>query len=80
MSLTARILLGLVLGLVSGIVISLSSNDTLNSIPPLIEPVGALWVNAIRMTVVPLIVSLLITAIAGDQESGSFADLGRKTV
>jgi Na+/H+-dicarboxylate symporter len=80
MSLTARILVGLVLGLVSGIVISLSSSDTLNSIPPLVEPVGALWVNAIRMIVVPLIVSLLITAIAGDKESGSVANLGAKTV
>ncbi len=38
MSLTARILVGLVLGLVSGIVISLSSSDTLNSIPLFVEP------------------------------------------
>lgn len=80
MSLTTRILLGLVLGLVSGIVISLSSSDVLRTIPVFVEPVGALWVNAIRMTVVPLIVSLLITAIAGDQKSGFAAKLGRKTV
>ncbi len=80
MSLTARILVGLVLGLVSGIVISLSSSDTLNSIPLVVEPVGALWVNAIRMTVVPLIVSLLITAIAGDRENGFTTNLGPKTV
>jgi Na+/H+-dicarboxylate symporter len=80
MSLTTRILIGLVLGLVSGIVISLSSSDTLNSIPLFVEPVGALWVNAIRMTVVPLIVSLLITAIAADKESGSVSNLGTKTV
>jgi len=79
-SLTARILVGLVLGLVSGIVISLSPGDTLKSIPLFVEPVGALWVNAISMTVAPLIVSLLITAIAGDQESGFAANLGRKTV
>jgi Na+/H+-dicarboxylate symporter len=32
------------------------------------------------MTVIPLIVSLLITAIAGDQEKGFAANLGRKTV
>ena len=80
MSLTARILVGLFLGLVSGIVISLSSSDTVKLIPLFVEPVGALWVNAISMTVVPLIVSLLITSIAGDQESGFAANLGRKTV
>lgn len=30
-----------------------------------IEPVGTMWVNAIRMTVIPLIVSSLIVAISG---------------
>jgi len=80
MSLTARILVGLVLGLVSGIVISLSPSDTLSSIPLFVEPIGRLWVNAISMTVVPLIVSLLITAIAGDHEKGFAANLSRKTV
>ncbi len=79
-SLTSRILVGLVLGLVSGIVISLWPSDLLNSIPAFVEPVGTLWVNAIRMTVIPLIISLLITAIAGDQEKGFAANLGRKTV
>ena len=77
MSLTARILVGLVLGLLSGIVISLSPSDTLSSIPLFVEPIGRLWVNAISMTVVPLIVSLLITAIAGDHEKGFAANLGR---
>ncbi len=80
MSLTTRILVGLVLGLVSGIVISLWPNDSLSSIPLFVEPVGTLWVNAISMTVVPLIVSLLITAIAGDHEQGFAANLGGKTV
>ncbi len=80
MSLTTRVLLGLGLGLVGGIAISLSSSDTVASIPPLIEPLGALWVNAIRMTIVPLIVSLLITAIAGDNQSGLVATLGGRTI
>lgn len=80
MSLPTRILVGLVLGLVSGIVISLSPGDTLKAIPLFIEPVGKLWVNAISMTVIPLIVSLLITAIAGEHEQGFAASLGRKTV
>ena len=78
--LTTRILIGLVLGLVSGIVISLSPSDTLSSIPLFVEPVGTLWVSAIIMIVVPLIVSLLITAIAADQEKGFAANLGGKTV
>lgn len=35
----------------------------------LLEPIGTIWVNAIRMTVVPLVVSLLLAAVArgGDE-------------
>jgi proton glutamate symport protein len=30
-----------------------------------IEPIGTMWVNAVRMTVIPLVVSMLIAAISG---------------
>ena len=80
MSLTARVLTGLVLGLAAGIAISLSPGEALTSIPSLVEPVGTLWVNAIRMTVVPLIISLLITAVAGDHERGLVATLGGRII
>ena len=75
-----RILLALSLGLGLGILHSLGEGQTLASLPAIIEPVGVLWVNSIRMTVVPLIVALLITSIAGDQKSGMIAKLGGKTI
>ena len=50
------------------------------SLPSLVEPIGTLWVNSIRMTVVPLIISLLVTAIAGNHQSGLVASLGGKTI
>ena len=80
LSLTTRVLIGLLLGLVGGIAVSLSSGDMLPSVVPLVEPIGTLWINAIRMTVVPLVISLLITAIAGDHESGMVASLGRRMI
>jgi Na+/H+-dicarboxylate symporter len=40
-----------------------------------IEPVGTMWVNAIRMTVIPLIVSSLVVAISG-AGPGMAKDLG----
>ncbi len=80
LSLTTRVLIGLLLGLVGGIAVSLSSGDVLPSVVSLVEPIGALWINAIRMTVVPLVASLLITAIAGDHESGMVASLGRRMI
>lgn len=64
-SLAARVLIGLVLGLVSGISLGASAAPWTDTLVAWIEPVGALWVNAIRMTVIPLIVSLLVGGITG---------------
>lgn len=43
-----------------------------------IAPIGTLWVNAIRMTVIPLIVPLLIVAIAGSGDLRRTGALGLK--
>jgi len=80
MSLSSRILLGLSLGLVAGILHSLDNGQTLASLPAIIEPIGTMWVNAIRMTIVPLIVSLLLTSIVAEHKSGLVARLGGKTI
>ena len=73
MSLTARVLTALVAGLAIGVAVSWSQQPALLSAVSAVEPIGALWVNAIRMTVIPLVVSLLITGIA----SGSARSVGR---
>ena len=39
--------------------------------PTAIAPIGTLWVNAIRMTVIPLVVSLLITGVAATRGTAS---------
>lgn len=80
MSSSSRILLGLSLGLAAGILHSLGDGQILTSLPELIKPIGTLWVNAIRMTVVPLIVAMLITSIASEQKGGLLATLGGKTI
>lgn len=64
-SLAARVLIGLVLGLVSGIALGAVAAPWTDTLVAWVEPVGALWVNAIRMTVIPLIVSLLMGGITG---------------
>jgi Na+/H+-dicarboxylate symporter len=66
MSLTTRVLIALVAGLGGGVAISFSESVGLSTLVSFVEPIGALWVNAIRMTVVPLVVSLLITGIASN--------------
>ena len=80
MSSSARILLGLALGLIGGIGFSLLDASSASKIPSMIEPIGTLWVNAIRMTVIPLLMALMITAIAGQGNTGIVAQLGGKTM
>lgn len=74
MSLTSRVLAGLVLGLAAGAVVAALQHPALLALVPIVEPVGVLWLNALRMTVVPLVVSLLVTGIA---EASAVAAAGR---
>ena len=53
-----RMALALVLGLAAGML------PVGKSWAPVFEPIGSLWVNAIRMPVIPLVVSLIIGAIS----------------
>ncbi len=69
MSNATRILLALILGLALGIS-GASLNPTFaTQAADIADPVGALWLNALRMTIIPLVVSLLITGIARTAEA-----------
>ena len=80
LSSSIRILIGLSLGLVLGVAFSTFEGDSLAFLPEVIAPIGALWVNAIRMVVIPLLMALLITAIAGAGGGTVVAQLGGKTI
>ncbi|MBI4499814.1 MAG: dicarboxylate/amino acid:cation symporter [Gemmatimonadetes bacterium] len=71
---TARAFWGLLLGLALGAI------ATLQRLVPLIEPVGTLWINAIRMTVIPLVVSLLVTGVASAASAKRVGRLGAQSV
>jgi Na+/H+-dicarboxylate symporter len=52
-----RVFVALVLGVVLGAIAAL------RGLVPFIEPIGTLWINAVRMTVIPLVVALLVTGV-----------------
>jgi Na+/H+-dicarboxylate symporter len=76
MSLTTRVLIALVLGITVGLVIRAHPAPTLLAIVSFVEPIGTLWVNAIRMTIVPLVVSLLITGVAATRDMRTVRAIG----
>jgi Na+/H+-dicarboxylate symporter len=77
---TIQVLLGLVLGLAAGIGASISNAPWLRALPPAIEPLGTLFINAIRMTVIPLVVSSLIVGVGGSSGARSVGRLAGRSV
>src|SRR4051812_9201305 len=75
-----RVLLALALGIGGGIVTAATHNAQLIALAGYISPIGSLWVSAIRMTVVPLVVSLLITGVASAADIKAVGRLGGRAV
>lgn len=75
-----RVVIGLLAGLILGSIIAASRSSTALRAVDLIAPIGQLWVNAIRMTIVPLVVSLLFVAIAGRESADGVGKLGVATL
>lgn len=80
MSLTVRALIGLTAGLLAGIAISLSNDPLLVDIVSRVEPLGAVWINALQMTVIPLVVSLLITGVGSSSDAAATGRVGLKAL
>src|SRR5437868_2254015 len=74
-----RVLVGLGLGLAVGLGIDAAHNDTLLRGVDALAPLGTLWVNAIRMTVIPLVVSLVIVGVASASDVGTIGRIGGRT-
>src|SRR5687767_13394823 len=75
-----RVLVALGAALAGGIAIAASGNEQLLRASDAIVPIGTLWINAIRMTVIPLVVSLLITGVAGAADLRSVGRLGGRSL
>ena len=64
----------LLIGLVGGAFLANASVPWLERLVAFLEPIGTVWINAVRMTIIPLVVSLLIAAVAS---SDSLRGMGR---
>ena len=63
------VLLSLVVGLVGGMVAAKAGDGLREPLIQLASIIGELWLNALKMTVIPLIVALLVTGIARTAEA-----------
>lgn len=80
MSQPTRILLALVLGLVGGILLATWSPGAAEAAIPIAQPIGTAWLNGLQMTIVPLVVSLLITGVAATAEAARAGRLAARAI
>src|SRR5262249_57967254 len=69
-------LTALLLGITAGTIVAAVGNQTLATIALSIEPLGTLWTNAIRMTVIPLVAALVINSVASQTDLRRTGRLG----
>ncbi|MEG0005696.1 MAG: dicarboxylate/amino acid:cation symporter [Clostridium sp.] len=78
MSFSARIFTGLILGVVLGLVINTFHFD--GFLRSVISPIGAIFLNLMKMVIVPLILATLINSITGVGDMNRLGFLGRKAL
>jgi Na+/H+-dicarboxylate symporter len=73
-----KAVIGLAAGLSAGAAIAALAQPTLHALGSAVEVVGTLWINAILMTILPLVVSKVVVSIAGNGDSGAVGRAGWK--
>lgn len=80
MSQPVRILIALALGLIVGGLLAALAPGAVGPATAIAQPVGAAWLNALQMTVIPLVVSLLVTGVASTAEAAGAGRLAARTI
>ncbi len=80
MSLTVQVLIALLAGLASGIALGRADGPVAHGALAVIGPVGTVFVNAIRMTVIPLVVSSLVVGVTSAPDPRAVGRIGARAL
>ena len=78
LSLSGKIFIGLALGIVLGMVVNIFQLNFL--LVNIIEPVGAIFLNLMKMIIVPLIFTTLVMSITNVGDMNKLGFLGKRTI
>ena len=78
MSLTTRVLIGLVAGFLLGLALAGATSPAVATLLAVVAPVGTIFINLIRMTVIPLVASMLIASVGSLASSGALGRAGAR--
>lgn len=75
-----QVSIGLVLGLAIGMALSRDADPSaaVRQVVAVLDTIGTAWINAVRMTVIPLVVPLLIVGVAGGDDAGTTGRVGAR--
>ncbi len=80
MNATARVLTGLVAGAAIGLVLAWMDPAMAVRAADIVQPVGRLWLNALQMTVVPLVLSLVVVGVTTASDAASSGRTARRAI
>jgi proton glutamate symport protein len=80
MSLTLQVLIALIAGLALGLGLAGSDASAALNTLAVLEPIGTLFINAIRMTVIPLVVSTLIVGVSSAPDPRAVGRIGARAL
>jgi Na+/H+-dicarboxylate symporter len=80
MSATTRILIGLVLGALAGLGLDAYDSAVAVKIADAIQPFGRLWLNALQMTVVPLVFALMVVGVNAARDAAASGRIARRAL
>ena len=80
MSGAAKVFLGLLLGAVLGLGLDAFAPAAAQHAAAIAQPVGRLWLNALQMTIVPLVMGLLIVGVAQASDAAASGRIARRTL
>lgn len=80
MSLSTRVITGLVAGLLLGLALANGSIPGTAAILAIAAPVGTIFISLIRMTVIPLVASMLVASVGSMAASGALGRVAARAI
>jgi Na+/H+-dicarboxylate symporter len=80
MSPTARVLSGLAAGALIGLVLAGWNETVALQVANVAQPIGKLWLNALQMTVVPLVLALVVVGVNTATDAAASGRIARRAI
>ena len=80
MSATSRVLLGLGAGALIGLLLAWQDPVLAVRVADVVQPIGRLWLNALQMTVVPLVLALVVIGVTSASDAALSGRIARRAI